>query len=323
MPAAPPRSRAAALLASATTLLALAGCGAGAGDPVTGVSLTVSADFGSADVRTVARPEVAGEDTVMRLLQRNTKAVARDGGQFVTGIDALQAGIRNGTRYDWVYYVDGVSADRGAASWKLRSGERVWWDLHPSEAWPGGTPAVVGSFPKPLAGGFDGGRNATATVRCAAPSKAACRLVTERLTEAGAKLVSAPASGEPRKDGDDAPIQVIVARLDQLEDFGDEARSLLQGPADSGVFMRRRGRIGLQTLDPTGKVVATAERSTGVVAALRHSTDAPVWAVTGTDDQGVRRAAKALDERSLANRAAVVVDADGVRGLPEPATSAG
>ncbi|MBJ7470428.1 MAG: DUF4430 domain-containing protein [Solirubrobacteraceae bacterium] len=306
-----------ALLAAAALL---PGCGAGAGEAVTGVTLTVSSGFGASNLKTFPTPKVAGEDTVLRLLQRNTEVESRDGGGFVTAINGTKSGAVDGEQHDWTYYVDGVAADRGAAAWRLRSGEQVWWDFHASDAFPGGTPAVVGAYPRPLAGGFDG-RHPTTMIRCADPDRAACTTVTERLTAAGAKLVPGTPAGSPATDaGQQAPIQVIVARIDQLAGFGPEAASLRAGPEESGVFARITGDRTLEGLDQRGKTVTSSATSTGIVAAIRRSTNAPVWIVAGTDDQGLRRAAKALDEDQLRHRAAVIVDQRGARGIPEGPT---
>src|SRR5882762_5683570 len=66
----------AAALAAAT----LAGCGLGAGTAPGGVQLSVTDGFGSHALVSSTHPAVAGEETVMRLLTRNTRVTARYGG---------------------------------------------------------------------------------------------------------------------------------------------------------------------------------------------------------------------------------------------------
>jgi hypothetical protein len=63
--------------------LALAGCGLGAGDEPAGTKLTITRDFGTRALHDLDAPKVGGDETVMRLLQRNAKVTTRYGGGFV------------------------------------------------------------------------------------------------------------------------------------------------------------------------------------------------------------------------------------------------
>ena len=73
-----------------------AGCGAGAGDEPAGTRLTVTQDLGARTERQLEAPEVSGQETVMRLLQRNAKVTTRFGGGFVQSIDGVAGGRRDG-----------------------------------------------------------------------------------------------------------------------------------------------------------------------------------------------------------------------------------
>ncbi|MDQ8044933.1 MAG: DUF4430 domain-containing protein, partial [Solirubrobacteraceae bacterium] len=190
--------------AAVVALAPLAGCGLGAGTPATGVTLTVTVGHGNEVLLDRPHPATGGEDTVLRLLQRNTTVKTKYGGQFVTSI----AGSGAAADGDWFFWVDGVAADRGAAAWRLRDGDRVWWDRGASEAAPGETPAVVGSFPAPLVGGFDG-RAGTVDLRCAEPNQAACRLVRQRLVAVHVRSAT-PAEVARPPGAPGAPVRVVV-----------------------------------------------------------------------------------------------------------------
>jgi len=95
-----------ALLAAA----ALAGCGVGAGESPDGVRLTVTDRFGTQTVIERTAPEVGGEDTVMRLLQRNARVSTRYGGGFVQAIE----GRAGDEHVDWFYFVNGIQPAEGA-----------------------------------------------------------------------------------------------------------------------------------------------------------------------------------------------------------------
>lgn len=291
---------------------ALAGCGLGAGDAPLGVQLAVTADSGAEVLRDDRAPSTGGEDTVLRLLQRAGSVKTSFGGAFVDAIDG-RAGQSGG---GWFFWVDGVAAERGAASWRLRDGDRVWWDLRTptSRGAPAAVPAVVGAFPAPLVGGFDG-RSATVRVRCAAPSRAACRITRQRLAAVGARQATAAETALPATDRA-APVQVVVGRFADLRRIGGDAALLLGGPARSGVALEFDDDAALPVARSGARRPALGP-GTGVVAAVRRSPRAPVWLVTGVDERGVRRAAKALDEPSLHLKLAARVDAAGVHTLPE------
>ena len=76
------------------------------------------------------------------------------GGRFVRTIEGV-AGDADSKR-DWFFFVNGIEADRGAAEYRLRPGDVLWWDYR---SWAGEDmrePVVVGAFPEPFLHGYDG-----------------------------------------------------------------------------------------------------------------------------------------------------------------------
>jgi Domain of unknown function (DUF4430) len=76
------------------------------------------------------------------------------GGRFVQSIEDVSGDL--GAKQDWFYFVNGVEADRGAAEYRLRPGDVLWWDYR---SWAGDAisePVVVGAFPEPFLHGYDG-----------------------------------------------------------------------------------------------------------------------------------------------------------------------
>jgi hypothetical protein len=304
--------RPAALLALLGALAApLAGCGAGAGNAPVGTRLTVTQDFGSRGQRVFSAPKVSGQETVMRLLERNAKVTTRFGGGFVQSIDGVGGGRRGGRPVDWFYYVNGVEASAGAAATRLHPGDRVWWDRHD---WGAAmrVPAVVGSFPEPFVHGV-GGKRLPVRVECADPAAAACDAVFKALS---AQDVPA-AKGGLRTAQSPETLRVVVGPWTAAR--GETAlRQIEDGPARSGVYARptadgRRIRL----LDATGRVTRTLGRGAGLIAAAREGDDPPVWTVTGTDAAGVTAAAGAFRAGALKNRFAVAVVDGRPVGLPE------
>src|SRR5512133_1573905 len=95
--------RLALLAALATTV---AGCGLGAGPSSSGVSLTVTDGFGKRVVVLKEDMKTHGEDTVMRLLQRNAKVTTRFSGGFVQSVNGV-AGQTGSSPVDWFFFVNG------------------------------------------------------------------------------------------------------------------------------------------------------------------------------------------------------------------------
>lgn len=293
-------------LALLTTALAIAGCGVGAGDEVGEVSLTVTRDFGAAELTPPAELGVAESDTIMRLLDRELQIETAYGGRFVDSIEGLAGTRRGGRPYDWFFYVNGLWSPFGAAEYPLRGGDQIWWDYRD---WSASTrvSAVVGSWPQPFADGYEGARRPTA-LECRGGG-AACATVRRRLRAAGASLVS---GGAPEA------IRVLVGPWARLR--GDPAAAKLEsGPEASGVyadFARRGGGLALVGLDEGGEPGRDFGAAAGLVAATRRFEAPPVWLVTGAGRAGVRAAAGLLDAAALRDHYAVAVEGGEAAPLP-------
>jgi hypothetical protein len=101
----------------------------------------------------------------------------------------------------------------------------------------------------------------------------------------------------------------------------DPAVDELRGsPQTTGVFATFKGPIHggwpLIGLDDTGKPAKDLGTGSGLVAALRGSSDEPAWIVTGSGRSAVQHAADALDSASLRNRYAIAATGEGAVPLP-------
>jgi Domain of unknown function (DUF4430) len=300
------RGTAAAIALLLGVALAAGGCGIGPGSGVGEVSLTVTRDYGAERVQLPISDEAAESDTVMRVLDRNAEISTRYGGGFVQSIDGLAAEARDGRRYDWFFFVDGVESPVGAAEFALHRGDAIWWDYRDWSA-ASRAPAVVGSWPRPLSGGYEGEAHPV-VLECNA-ARAACAEVSRRLTSAGVAL----ATGSP-----DGAIRVLVGPWAQLRD-DPAAAQLEQGPQVSGVFadfVPRGGDYRLQGLDQGGEPVHDFGPTAGLVAATRRYDAPPVWLVSGTTARGALAAAGLLDLAHLRDRYAVATEGEHEEALP-------
>jgi Domain of unknown function (DUF4430) len=302
------------LLALCVLLVALAGCGLGAGESTpSGTELTVSRNFGAEELGRDSRKSIPGGETVMRQLQREFAVETRYGGGFVQEIDGVAGGKRSGRPVDWFYYVNGIEAEEGAASRKLEPGDRVWWDHHD---WGAAMriPAVVGSYPEPFLSGPQG-KKIPVRIECATSARDQCREVRERLEEAGAKVGGIGTLGT--RAGPEV-LRVLVGTWHDVA-VDPAAKRLEQGPKVSGVFARpdSSGR-SFALLDPRGRTVRTLRAGAGLVAATRFVDQQPTWVVTGTDKLGVAAAAAALVEERLQDHFAVALENGREVPLPLP-----
>ena len=287
-----------------------AGCGVGAGETPGETRLVVTDDFGAKTLLDKPDPDPRGEDTVMRLLQRNTDVETKYGGGFVQSVDGLSGGREGGRPLDWFYFVNGVMADEGAASTELRDGDRIWWDRH-DWGLTNTVPAVVGSFPEPFLHGMDGEKLPT-RIECEKSGREACEVVQEKLTDLGivaGKALPGTASGTD-------VLRIVVGEWPDLRD--DSAlRQIERGPRASGVYGRfEDGGRSFAALDARGRVARKLGAGTGVIAATRFRENAPVWAITGTDAAGVAAAAQAFDESVLSEKFALAISDDLPVALP-------
>ena len=301
-----------ASLLLAVTALVLAGCGLGAGDEKPGgVTLTVSRNFGAEELGSSKRKTIEGGETVMRQLQRSFDVQTRYGGGFVQQIDGVGGGRRSGRPVDWFYYVNGIEADHGAASRRLKPGDRVWWDHHD---WGAAMriPAVVGSFPEPFVSGAEG-KKLPFRVDCAPDSRRACQEVRERLALAGVEGGGTAVIGQQAGVG---VARIIVGRWADVR-RDPAAQRIERGPQESGVFARfEAGGDRLALIEPRGRVTRTLGPGTGLIAATRFEDQQPTWVVTGTDGVGVAAAAASFDEERLRDHFALAIENG--RGVPLP-----
>ena len=292
---------------------AAAGCGFGEGDERAGggATLRVTRDFGHRELGSARLDKVRESATVMRMLRSNFDITTRFGGRFVQSIDGL-AGTAAGGQVDWVFWVNGVEADKGAAEWKLDPGDRVQWDRRD---WTAAmrVPAIVGSYPAPFASGVEGKRRPV-RVECEDVEARPCAEARSRLQREGVPT-SGSSIGAP---GAEVVTRLVVARWPKAR--GVRGASELENGADrSGVFARfSKDGDTLQLLDERGDPARTVRRGDGVglVFALQPRAEELLWVVTALDDRGLEAGVRALDERKLRDAFAVAATGDRVEKLP-------
>jgi Domain of unknown function (DUF4430) len=146
-------------LCLAVAAVTLAGCGFGSESDGGKATLWITRDRGK---QVVLVRKVAAGQTAMVALQKAANVETRYGGRYVQSIDGVAGSLAK--QRDWLYFINGYEADRGAADYKLRPGDVEWWDYR---SWKGRAihvPVVVGAFPEPFLHGYGGNRRAAAVV---------------------------------------------------------------------------------------------------------------------------------------------------------------
>lgn len=306
------RSVAVAIALLLGAVVATAGCGVGPGDEVGEVSLTVTRDYGAEAVMPVATDEASESDSVMRVLDREAEIETRFGGGFVSSIEELAETSQDGRRYSWFFFVNGVESPVGAADFALHGGEAIWWDYRDWSA-ASRAPAVVGSWPQPFVGGFEGETHPV-TLECRGGG-VACAAVRRALGEAGVAV----AEGSP-----EAALRVLVGPWGRLRDDPGAAQ-LEAGPRASGVFadfvQQGDGGYVLEALDEDGEPRRKFGPSAGLVAATRRYDAPPVWLVSGATARGALAAAGLLSAPYLRDHYAVATEGGKEMALPLPLAS--
>lgn len=286
--------------------LAAAGCGLGPGKGLGEVELTVTRDYGTVPMLHRTLGDLNESDTVMRALEGSADISTRYGGGFVQSIEALEAEESVDRSLDWFFYVNGVESTVGAADYQLHGGESVWWDYRDWSA-AQRVPAVVGSWPQPFLGGYDGKRRPVA-VDCLGGGEA-CAMARGSLEGAGVSV----AAGSP-----DGAIRVLVGPWARVRS-DPAAAQIEKGPQTSGVFadfQQSAGGYELQGLAEDGKVGRIFGKDAGLVAATRRYDAPPIWVVSGTGAAGVKSAAGLLNAADLRDRYAVAIEGGEETPLP-------
>ncbi len=299
----------AVLIALVAVMLAVASFGCTAAPPSskktpsrgTGTaSLLISSEFGGKVMKTKTIAFSEG-DTVMDALRRNAKVQTAYGGGFVNAIEGLKSRYTGSgaSQNDWFYYVNGVQPQVGAGEYRLRKGDRIWWDYHSWKRWQM-IPAVVGHFPEPFAHGFEG-RSLPTSILYGSGFEHEAKALKETLAKAGVK-------------------DILLMRLPAPETKNGRSRILLGlRPQVGRAFEGVKADLPLEVdgknvviLDENGKRV-DGQSGAGLVASVNAGDGTLDWFVTGTSENGVRKAAQLLirGDPRLQGVVSVIVDPKG------------
>lgn len=292
----------------------LAGCATSGRTEEPTAKLEVSREFAHQPVLTEEHAELPERPTVVDLLRQQAEVRTSSGN--ISSIDGLRVQRAGEDETTWALNVNGVEADVAPVDYKVYEGDVVQLDLRDWYVTLD-VRATVGAFPETFSHGVFG-RQFPVTVRCEKPRSAPCRHVKRLLRRAGVPTDGSARGGKLPPRGNPQRAEILVGRWDDLRS-NEWAARIDDGARYSGVFARfSPDADALRLLDWNAHRVRTEKAGTGLVAAQRPTEEDLQWVVTGVDDAGVARAARALGSSALRGAFAAAVTADGVERLPLP-----
>lgn len=207
-------------------------------------------------------------------------------------------------------YLNGIKPAGGAKE-RAYPGDRTGWlvrDVSDPAAVPA---AVVGLYPAPFTSRFTAKRKMMPTrLQCVDGGSNSCRTALESLAKGGVRT----GISNLQDAASSTALRVYVGPWAALRP------ALAKGRLKTALAVEQQAEangFGVQ-ITPDGRTVQVGAKfgeasdtpaygpGTGVIFAERDVLGDPFWVVTGTDDNGVTRAAEKLDEGDLAGRVAAV-----------------
>lgn len=120
-------------------LLMIIGCGTGeiggnektapASETTDTFTLLLTRDWG-AEVLDTEMVRIEPEHNLLEYMQEEWQVTTGSGGGFIKGINGLESVSKSGDSYDWFFYVNGETAQKGAEEVEPKAGDTIYWDYH-------------------------------------------------------------------------------------------------------------------------------------------------------------------------------------------------
>jgi len=119
------------------------------------VKVIVTQNFGN-DLMLDEPVIVANGANALDALEKVAKVETKYGGGFIEAINCIRSRYSGSeVKKDWFFYVNGMSTNVGVLDYKLCDGDLAHWDFH-DWSFHAFVPAIIGDFPQPFLGGYQG-----------------------------------------------------------------------------------------------------------------------------------------------------------------------
>ncbi|QZY55682.1 DUF4430 domain-containing protein [Crassaminicella profunda] len=283
------------------------------------VNLVVTTDFGHKKVY-AKNVGLVKDEVGMEILFRNLDIQTAYGGGFVNAINGIESKFtfytgKNRKKQDWFYWVNGILAPVGVAEYRPSPGDVVWWDYHD---W--GTtmfaPAVIGSYPQPFKSGF-WGKNPGTVIMYADGYKDEAEKLKASLMKQGVKQIDL-SFFNPKVLEKPKKYYILLGTWDKLSQKSQLMKDINRKNKLIGTYVKFEGGK-VKALDFKGKSRASYDHAGAIYAyAAGIGSVCPIWMVTGTDDEGVKKALDVLlnKPKAIDKHFSAVISKNGIENVP-------
>ncbi|MCT4592894.1 MAG: DUF4430 domain-containing protein [Anaeromicrobium sp.] len=260
------------------------------------------------------------DEVGMEVLFRNLDIQTAYGGGFVNSINGIESKYtfftgKDRKKEDWFYWVNGIMAPIGVAEYRPEPGDVIWWDYH-NWSYTMFAPAVIGSYPQPFKSGFFG-KNPGTVIMYTDKYKAEAEKLKESLIKKGVKQVDV-ARYNPTVLEKPKKYYMVLGVWDELAKKSKLIKDINRKNKLIGTYVKfQDGK--LKRLNFKGKTISSYDHAGAVYAyAAGLGSVCPVWMITGTDDEGVKKALDVLinNPGAIDKYFSAVVSKNGIENAP-------
>lgn len=264
-------------------------------DHSSSVRVVVTGDFGKEIF--VEETVVIGENTTtLDALQQVAEVETKYGGGFVNAINGISSEYEgvNRSKRDWLFYINGMSTNIGAAQYILQDGDIEHWDFR-EWSFRQFVPAIIGDFPEPFLHGYRGIVYPT-VITYQDGWEGEAGQIANRLSQLGVENIYTESINELSADEKESSNLILLGSSDfQLVEE-------LNQPWDKLGFYCHFENSSLKVFSSTGDLAAEYEAGVGVIQATQNpwnpkgvgGCENVVWMLSGLDETGVRAAIDVL-----------------------------
>jgi len=277
-----------------SAVVALSACSpGGTGTDIT-VRVVVTQNFGR-DLMLDETIEVPTGASALEALQQVADVETAYGGGFVNTINGVRS--QYPAQEDWLFYINGISTNKGAAGYILEDGDIQHWDFH-DWSFRMFIPAIIGDFPQPFLHGY-GGQVRPTVIVYADGLREEAEALERGLAELGVENVSLKHTGELTDDDKQHSNLILLGTKDS-----DLVSEMNQAWDKLGFFVHFEDGV-MVVHNSRGEVEAEYGAGCGLIQATQSlwnpkgvgACENVVWMASGMDADGVKSAVDALINR--------------------------
>ncbi len=257
----------------------------------------------------------SGKQPVLKVLKEQLEVQTKFGGGYVSSIGFGKKTLEENNGRYWFYYVNGILASVGAQEYVIQPSDKIWWDYH---RWQGERliGAIIGDWPEPFVSGY-AGKTFPAFIWAAEGFKEDAEKLASVLREKGAASVNVDFLLPAHSVDVENTLPIYVGSWPELQKI-EAVSELFKHGEKLGLFVSyENGK--LIPLDWKGEA-QTAVGPASAIFALKPGMDQvnPLWIITGTDSDSVRKALNILinEAERVKQRSGVIVTDQSLINVP-------